>query len=346
MSIFSAIGDFFAIDIGTTAVRVVQLKGSSRGKVLVRYGSAPTNIQSAHSNSPADVKRLGDAVNALIKQTGISTRNVVVGIPSDKMFSTVVDMPKLSKSELTKTIQYQAEQLIPMPLDEVKMDWALLGDSPVEADKVEVLLSSVAKTYAETRMELLEAIGLNVIALEPDGMALMRSVVQKGTSGAVMVLDIGDRATDLVVAMNDAPRLIRSVPIGGHSLIKAATQNLNVDEKQAQQFVHKFGLSQDKLEGQVYKALEPTIGTLISEIEKSIKFFGARYSGVPVEKIIVSGGASTLPGFPLHLANNMGIAVEIGNAWQNVSYPNNLHNDLLAISSQFAVVTGLAEREE
>lgn len=338
--------DFFALDIGSTAVRVVQLRGAGSTKSLVRYGSMPVDAKTSQSDSASDQKRLADVIAQTIKQTGISVRDVVVGIPSNKMFATVVDFPNLPRHELEKTIQYQLESHIPMSVKDSKVDWAVLGDSPANKDSVEVLLAAVSNSYAEQRLDMLEAMNLNVIALEPDGIALCRSLLPLNATGAYMVLDIGDKATDLVISYGSTPRLVRSIPTGGSTFVKAAQQNLNIDENQAAQFVYKFGLNPDKLEGQVYRALEGTVDTLITELQKSIKYFSTRYNGVQLEKIVVSGGASTLPGFPLHVANKLGMQVEIGNAWLNVAYPQSKHNDLLALSNHFSVVVGLAERNE
>jgi Tfp pilus assembly PilM family ATPase len=161
-----------------------------------------------------------------------------------------------------------------------------------------------------------------------------------------MVLDIGNKSTDLVIAMNGAPRLTRSIPTGSEAIIRAATQNLNIDEKQAEQFVFKFGLSKEKLEGQIHQAIIGTVDLLTSEVEKSIKFFQTRYGEMKVDRIIVTGGASALPEFPLYIANKFGISVEIGNAWRNVSFPPDKQNELLTVSNHFGVAAGLAERTE
>jgi type IV pilus assembly protein PilM len=171
----------------------------------------------------------------------------------------------------------QADSLIPTPLDDSKLDWALLGDSPKEASKLELLLSSVSNNFVEQRLDILESIGLNVVAFEPDGLAISRSLMGRDSSPPSLILDMGDLATDLIIVLNDAPRLIRTISVGIDSIVKSAVQNLNIDEKQAQKFVYKFGLSKDKLEGQVYGAVENTVELLMAEIEKSIKFFGTRY---------------------------------------------------------------------
>ena len=190
---------------------------------------------------------------------------------------------------------------------------------------------------------MLEAVGLNVIAFEPDNLAMARALSTPGGAPQLLV-DMGNLGTDLVIVMNEAPHLTRSLPTGMDSIIKAAMQNLNVDHKQAEQFVRKFGMSKEKLEGQVLESISGIVDLLTTEIEKSVKFFQTRYSTSKVEKIIVTGGAATIPEFPLYLANKFGISVEIGNSWQNVSFSADRQNELLAISNQFGVAVGLAER--
>lgn len=345
MGILSNSADFFGLDIGTSAIRVVQMKGG-KTKTLARYGAIDIDPKISRSDSNADQQKLGQAIKQVVSQSGISTRNVAVGIPSNKTFLTVVDIERLSSNELDKSIRLQADSLIPTPLAESKMDWALLGDSPKERSKVEILLSSVSNNFVEKRLDLLESLGLNVIAFEPDSIALTRAINAPGSSEPQLILDMGNEATDLVITLNDAPRLIRSIPTGTETIIKAAMQNLGIDETQAQQFVFKFGLSKDKLEGQIFNAISGTVELLIDEIEKSIKFFQARYPGVALSKIIMTGGASTLPEFPLMVANKFSVSVEIGNSWRNTSFPTSQQNELLKISNKFSVAAGLAERIE
>jgi type IV pilus assembly protein PilM len=345
MGILTNTSDFFGLDIGTSSIRVVQTKGG-KIKTLVRYGSLDLDKNISKSDSTADMQKLGQAVKQVISQTGISTPNVAVGIPSNRTFMTVVDIERLAPQELDKTIRLQADSLIPTPLTESKIDWAQLGESPKENSKVEILLASVNNAFVEKRLDLLESLGLNVIAFEPDSLAITRSLLASDSVEPQLILDIGSEATDLIITLNNAPRLIRSIPTGTDTIVKAAMQNLGIDEKQAQQFVFKFGLSQDKLEGQIYGAILGSVEVLLAEIEKSIKFFNARYPNSPLTKVIVTGGASTLPEFPLMIANKFSVNVEIGNSWRNVSFPPTMQNDLLKASNKYSVAVGLAERVE
>lgn len=347
MSMLSGVNDFFGLDIGTSAIRIVQLSGTGPVKNLVKYGYIPIDAKISQSEAVADKQKLLDALSELIGHARIATRNVVVGVPSQRVFTAVVDIDRLAPNELSKTIRFQADSLIPTPLSESTVDWAMIGDSPADKNKVEVLLSSVSNDFVESRLDMLESMGLNVIGFEPDNLAITRALLAPDATSPQMVLDMGNISSDLVIAMNGAPRLTRSIPTGTDALVKGAMQNLNIDQKQAEQFVFKFGVSKDKLEGQIYQAIIGTVDILMTEIDKSIKFFQKRYGdGAKLDRIIVSGGATTLPELPLYIANKFGASVEIGNAWRNVAYAANRQNELLSLSNHFGVAAGLAERNE
>jgi len=336
--------DVFGLDIGISAMRVVQLRGSGPMKSLDRYGQAPITGTLALSDAKTDRQKIGQAVHDLVHQVGISTKNVAVNLPSNHVFTTVIDMDRLPAEELNKTIRYQADSFIPTPLAKSKIDWAVIGDSPKDPKKVELLLSSVSNDFIEARLDMLQSAGLNVVAFEPDSMVLTRSLLASNTPVPQMILDIGSAATDLVIAINGAPHLVRSIPTGMQAITRAAIQNLGVQPAQAEQFVFKFGLVKDKLEGQVYNSIIGVIDGLVSKIDKSIKFFQSRYPTLKLDRIVVTGGASVLPEFPLYLANKFSINVEIGNSWRNVSFPASRQNELAAVSNHFAVAVGLAER--
>jgi type IV pilus assembly protein PilM len=337
--------DFFGLDLGVTAVRVVELKGTAESRSLDRYGWTAFAGSEGISDAEVDKNKVMEKVKQLLHETGIGTGNVAVNIPSNHVFTTVVEMDKLPAEEMAQTIRYQADSFIPTPLAESKIDWAIIGDSPKDPKKVEVLLSSVPNSYIVSRLDMLEKIGLNVVAFEPDTMAIARSLVATGTEVPQMVIDIGSTSTDLVIDIKEVPHLSRSIPIGDEAINQAAMQQLKIDHAQAEQYVMKFGLSKDKMDGHVYNAIIGIVDSLVAEIEKSIKFFQGRYPGQNLEKIIVTGGASALPEFPLYIANKFGINVEIGNAWRNVSIPASRQNEVAAVSNHFAVAVGLAERE-
>ncbi len=345
MALIKGMGNFFALDIGTNAVRVVQLsQGGSGNWSLQHFGYAPIDERISTSNSAEGMHRLGEAIMTAVGQSGIKDRNVVIGLPSSKTFTTVIDVPIMSEGELNSTIKYQIDQYIPMSIEDAKVDWALLGQSLHDPRQQEVLLASTAKTYAEDRLEFIEGLGFNVIAAEPDAIAVVRSLLPAGVPDARLIIDVGELSTDLAITYNDAPRLVRNIPTGIKSLVKAAVQNLNVEEGQARQFILKFGLVPDRLEGQVYRSIEPVMDSFASELVKSVKFFQTRYPTTPVGGILLSGFSAVVPQFGEYVAAKTGISTSIANPWQRVHVAQSDQQQLGAIASEFATVIGLAQR--
>ncbi len=344
MKFLSGAEEYFALDIGTTAVRVIQLSGTGPNWSLSHYGVAPIDFRISSSDAPQDQRKLSEVILSVVAQSGIRAKDVVVGAPSSKVFATVVDMPNMPDNELATTIKYQADQYIPMSSDEAKIDWAVLGKSSKSADSKEVLLASTANSFIESRLDLIEGLGFNVMAIEPESIALTRSLQPPATPECKLIIELGDYSTDIIMTFEDAPRLIRSVQVGSQTFIKAASQNLNIDLKQAYQFISKFGLQADKLEGQVYRSIESSVGQFAAEITKSVKFFQTKYPNVPVNGIILSNNAATIPGMGEYLSEKIGIPAVIGNPWQRVQVSAKDQVNLQALTPQLAVAIGLAQR--
>ncbi len=346
MAIIKGLGDFFALDIGTTAVRVAQLAPAGNGSWnLVHYGYASLDEKLSSNDSTEGLVRLGEVIMTAVGQSGIKTKNVVIGVPSNKTFITVVDVPMATPAELKSTIKYQMDQYIPMKIDEAKVDWVLLGQSLHDAKQQEVLLASTANEYTEGRLDFIEALGFNVIASEPDPIAMIRSLLPTNIIDARMIIDVGESSTDLAIVFNDAPRLVRNIPIGFNSLVRTAAKNLNIQEAQAKQFILKFGLAPDRLNGQVFRSIENTLDGFVLELNKSVKFFQTRYPNAPVGGILLSGFSAIVPLFGDYVAAKTNLSATVANPWQRVHVNPADQQQLGLIASEFAAVIGLAQRK-
>ncbi|NCU38866.1 pilus assembly protein PilM, partial [Candidatus Saccharibacteria bacterium] len=334
----------FGLDIGTNAIRVVELSGGPTSWNLEHFAYVPIDSKITASDSPEARRRLGEGIITAIGQSGIKTHDVAVGLPSNKTFNTVVDIQKGSDAELKAAMKYQIDQYIPGVIEETKVDWALLGPSLHAQDQQEVLISSVAKSYSEQRLEFIEQLGFNVIAIEPDPIAMTRALVPHGNQAALLLLDMGEQSTDIVVVYGDTPRLLRTIPTGLSSFIKAATQNLNVQEDQARQFILKFGLASDRLEGQVLHALEVTLDGFSTELVKSIKFFQTRYPNVTISAQMLTGFAATMPLLDRYLATKTNVPATTASPWQGINVSQNVQSQLAPVANEFATVVGLAKR--
>ena len=345
MNLLHGVGDFFSLDIGTNSMRIVQLSGNSQhGWTLQKFAYVPIDHRLIQDTSDIGRKRLGEAILGAVNQAGIKTKNVAIGLPATKTFTSIVETDTLPEKELQKTFKYEMEKYIPMAISEAKADYIILGPSPNDPAKTEVLISSVAKDYAETTMEMIEKTELNIIAMEPEPLAMARALNTPGTIDATMVVDFGENSSDIVVNFRNQPRLVRSVPGGFSVLVKAVTNGLGIREDQARQFILKFGLDPNQVEGQVLKILDTHLDNFASELGKSVRFFQTKYLGGKVGGTLLSGYAGMIPLLSEFIENKIGIPTTKGNPWQFVRTTPEQQQALMPVASEFAVAIGLSER--
>jgi len=344
MSLGYGVGDFFALDIGSDALRMVQLSGDIRnGWILERFAYVPVSRQVLQDSSDAGKRRLGETIRSAADQAGIRTKNIAMNMPSNKTFTTIIEIPTDDRRSMEKVIKYHADQYIPMPIDDAKVDFVILGPSPNDPKVTEVLLSCTAIQYAEERMETVESLGFNLVAQEPDSLAMSRALTPPGLGDARLIIDYGEDSSDLSIVFG-APRLVRMLPGGLSVLVRTVANSLNVKESQARQFILKFGLAQDKLDGQVFKALDQTLENFAAELVKSIRFFQTKYPTVHVGGIVLSGYAGVIPFMAEYLEAKTGVQTIQGNPWQMVRVTEQQQQALSQVAAEFSVVIGLAER--
>ena len=338
-------GDFFALDIGTNSIRMIQLSGNTeKGWTLDKFAYVPVDQKITKDDSETGKRKLGEIILGAREQAGIKTKNIAIGLPARKTYTAIIEVPNAPQRELTQTVKYEADQYVPMSVDEAKIDFAVLGISPNDAKKAEILLSSTDNAYAESVMESVEQLGLNVIAQEPEPIAMVRALAPVGVQDARMIIDLGETSTDLVVMYQGSPRLVRSIPGGLLSFVRTVENSLKVRDDQARQFILKFGLAQDKLEGKVFEALKSTLEGFAMEMTKSVRFFQNRYVGAQVGGIVLSGFSGIIPFMAEYIEMQTGVATTQGNPWQYVKVTPAQQQMLLPVASEFAVAIGLAER--
>lgn len=326
-------------------MRIVQLSGNSqRGWTLLKYAYVPIDPKLAQDSSDVGKKRLGEAIMGAVNQAGIKTKNIAIGVPASKTFTSIVETDTLPEKELAKTFKYEIDKYVPMAMSDAKADYIILGPSPNDPAKTEVLVSSVAKEYAESLMEMIEKTGLNIIAMEPEPLAAARSLSIPGAIDATMVIDFGEKSTDLVIVYKNQPRLVRSIPGGFGMLVKAISNGLGVRDDQSRQFILKFGLDQNQVEGQVFKVLNTHLDNYAAELAKSVRFFQTKYINGKVGGIVLSGYASMIPLFSEYIEAKTRIPAMNGNPWQLVRTTPEQQQALMSVASEFAVVIGLSER--
>ena len=346
MGIFSGLSDFFGLDIGSTAVRVVQLRGRDPNRAVFRYGTISLDQKAINRSEESNISHLSEKIRELLIQSQITTRNVVVGLPTPRIYSTVREFESMAPSDLIKTLKFQIDMIIPHSSQDAKIDWAILDAEVKEAPSREVFICSTPNEFIQQRLEMLENINLNVVVFEPDALALIRAMASANSAQAsMMIIDIGFNDTDIVIVFKNQPRLITTVPTGIFHILKALIGNLRVDQTQAQQLLFQVGMQG----GDTYKTLTTsviqTLDNVLIQSRKATSYFYNRYQDSQLSQIILCGDVTYIPGLAEFLSQQLGLAAVIGDAWQNVVCPQPMVGELRSLAAGFTVAAGLAERQ-
>lgn len=336
--------NYFGLDLGNSSVKVAQLRELRGRPTLVTYGDIDIPENLLASDSQVDQDKLSDYIKQLCSDANVTSKNVIAALPSTVSYTSIIKIPKLDAKELGESIKYQADKYIPMPLDQVKLDWAVIGEDK-ENSELMVLLVAAPNSIANKYLSIIQKAGYELLALEINALSMARSLTKpEDMDKTIMIIDIGTLSSEIAIFTGQVPQIVRSVAVGSKALRRVVSQNLGLDETQADQFMKKFGLQQDKIEGQVYKTLKPVVDSIVEEVRKSIAFFVERNPKTAISKIVLTGGTSALPNLPLYIANSTQVTVEIGNPWINISYPSDLQQTLASISLNYATALGLALR--
>ncbi|MEX1113164.1 MAG: type IV pilus assembly protein PilM [Patescibacteria group bacterium] len=360
MGLFSQQKQFFGLDISGTSVKVVELKHGPSKPTLVAYGGMVLPVGSMQSDSEVDLQNVSNAIRQVVKKAKIQADQCVAALPGSGVFTSIIRLPEMPKSELADSIRWQAKQYVPSPLDEVILDWHVVGETSTPAARpragdtegqaksnkeVEVMLIAAPIALVKKYVKIITGAGLKPQALEIEPLSLARSVVGVREE-PVVVLDMGQAGSEISIVQNGIIRLNRNTTAGGGALTRAISQSLGVDANRAEQFKRDFGLRADKLEGQIPKAVKPVLDTLVGEIRRSLDYYREQpHSQLDIREMVVVGGTARMPELLALLSGTFGLETKIGDPWANVNYASGLKQQLSELAPSFAVTVGLAMRE-
>lgn len=351
MGVFSQQKTFFGLDLSGTSVKVVELKHGPSKPQLVAYGGLTLPAGAMQSDSSVDRQNVSNAIKQVVKKARIQSTQVVAALPGSSVFTSIITMPNMPKAELADSIKWQAKQYVPSPLDEVILDWHVLGEvkkpgKSGEGDKeIEVMLIAAPINLVNKYVGIIHEAGLKPLALEIEPLALARATVGVQDE-AVVVLDMGQASTEITIVEKGIVRLNRNTTAGGGALTRAISQALGIDANRAEQFKRDFGLNEEKLDGQIPKAVKPVLETLATEVRRSLEFYRDQpHSSGEISQMVVVGGTARMPEFLPYLSQAFGTEIKIGDPWANINYSASLKDQLEEIAPSFSVTVGLAMRE-
>jgi type IV pilus assembly protein PilM len=309
--------DFFGLDIGSHKIKMVKLAKNGDQYRLIALGNATSTQKGVLSDAENDLTALATIIKKLHSEAKINTKNVVSALPQDQVFTQVITLPKLSEGELNSALKWEAEQYVPIPLDEVTLTHQILGTvNDNGKEKIEVLLAAAPNRLIDRIVTVLKTAGFNPISLETEIMAIARSLVP-AIPEATMVIDLGAKATDIAVMEKGQVIFVRSLATAGEALTRAVASGLGLDINQAEAYKKAYGADPNKLEGKMVTALGPVIEVLTAEMEKIIQFHQLS-KNKPINRVILSGGTSSLPEISAILAKKLNLEIQIGNPFGQI----------------------------
>lgn len=323
---------FFGLDIGSTQVKVMQAGKNNQGLTVEKFALVETTP-----------KNQAMAIKQAIKEAGIKgVAEVNLSLAESDVFTKIIDTPKLSETELASSIQYEAEQYIPVALSEVELFHEVLAIQEGKDEKMmKVLLIAVPKERINSLLSLVDQAGLIPRSLETELFSVKR-LFNKEDKVQILV-SCGYKTTDLMILSKGIPVFNYSVNVGGLALTKSLMNELNLPADQAEEYKKTYGMRTDLLEGKVAKILTLVVDEIVSQINKAILFLQQQNFNKPPEELVLVGGGALLSGMSAYLAAKLNLEVMVGDPFAKFIKNETFKKIIVQESNpQLATVTGLA----
>jgi type IV pilus assembly protein PilM len=352
--LFSKPKGHLGVDIGTSNIKIVQLRPHDDKFVLETYGLVNVAYQLSNKDSGKAITHTAEVLKRLVAQSQVTTNKIVASLPNSVVFTSVIEIPPIPEEELRSAVQSEAKKYVPLPLEEVALSWITiqekkkvnldtnLGDLSKRdtSGNQKILLTAVPTIVVDNYLKVFEQAGLEAIALEIEALALIRSLVGDN-SDTLLVIDIGAKNTSVNLIDNGYLRLSKNLGVGGDTITTSIAQSLNVSFVRAEQFKKDFGLSSQGQ--QLPQVMRPILDIIKNEAAQLVSLYESR--GDRIDRILLSGAGSKIPSLSQYFSS-LNKPVVMANPWSRVIYPDKLRPVIEPLGLNLAVATGLAMRHE
>jgi len=333
------------LDVGSQTIKAVQLSREKNKIRLLSAGFIPTPKIESDLALRGDEQIIANSIKQLAHDMKLNTTDVSLSLPSYKVVTQVIETPMMTDRELESSIQWEAEQYIPLPLSKVKLDYSVISKNET-TKKMKILLVAAPISLLEKYMRIVTLAGLNTIAIETEILASARSTNNSlPTLPNILLVSMGATNTEIAIIRDHLLTLTRTYPIGGNTLTRAVSEELGFDFNQAEEYKKTYGIEEDKLEGKLSKIMSPFFNNLFAEVDKTIVYFKEEYPKEELMTLVISGGTAKLPGLMLQTTKNIGINSQISNPFINIESDQEVLATLNSDAPLYTTAVGLALRE-
>lgn len=352
--------NFFGVDIGTSSIKIVELSSANGRPKLENYGildnvsfveNLPAHPLPLSGLLPTGIffGQAAEMLKRLSQNAGIRFGRVNMSVPVFSSFLTLMELPVMSEQEITQAIQFEAREYVPIPLEQVFLDWAIVGqvhkanaNSPAQ-DRIQVLLIAIPRDLVSEFTTIASQAGFELAAAELETASAVRILIGNDPT-PIVLLDIGARSSVVSVVDQGFLQISHAVETSGEDITRALAQGMNISTKRAEQLKRERGLRVMSGEAEISSIITPFIDVIISSV-KNIAEIHFSKTGHKVEKLIVYGGMSSMVDLDKYLSQKLDLEVSVASPFKKIIYPEKLEPIINNLGIELTVALGLALRD-
>ena len=338
------------LDISSSSVKLVELSRDSAGNlVLDRCAIEPLERGWITDGNVEKFDEVADAVRRVVKKSGTRTKNVALALPASAVITKKIILPGgLSDAELEVQVESEANQYIPFSLDEVSLDFCVIGPSSTSSGDVEVLIAASRKEKVQDRQGLAEAAGLKPVVVDVESYAsrlaiarLIEKLPERGVDIMVALFEVGALTTSMQVVRNDDVLYERDQAFGGAQLTQLIVRQYGFSPEEAENKKRSGDLPEDYESG----VLKPFVESMAQEIGRALQFFFTSTPHNRVDYVLLAGGSSALPGLAEAVSQQTSFACSLANPFEGMELGSNVREKKMRReASSYLTSCGLALR--
>jgi type IV pilus assembly protein PilM len=348
------------LDIGSHSVKLVEIDDSKKGMILKNFGTIGLPKDSIVEGAIKEMEIVASSIKKLFKMLHVKNKNVATSISGFSVIPKKISISKRDESELESSIQEEAEQYIPFDISDVNLDYEILtseeeevgpeteqGAKEKDSGLMDVMLVAAKKDIIEDYISLIHLAGLNPAVLDVDAFALQNAfeMSEEETSGCYAIVSVGAEELGINAIKNMASIFTRDSSYGGSQITEAIMSRLDTSYEEAEK-IKLGGTKMDKERGALEEIFTSSVSGWVQEIKRALDFLSTTYPDETIEKILITGGASRLPGFVKYLEIETDIPIEQLNPFANLQINEKTFDPryLNYMAPQAGVAVGLALR--
>lgn len=337
------------LDIGSSLIKVAEIKETSRGLVLKKFGAMEIPLGAIVEGSIQDVDGVAHVIRTLFKTHKIKERNVAISTGGYSVVIKTINIPTVSEKELQNSIRFEAEQYIPYDIEDVNIDFQILGTSAFSPDQMNVLLVAAKKDLVAEYMGLTHRAGLNPCIIDVDTFALqnIHEIVDKGSlSDVVMLVDVGHSKTSLNIIKGNISLMMRDNSLGTAQISEEIVSLTGCTHEQAEGVI--CGRETGLMEQEKFDAILSTnVQRWCSEIYSVVNSYQSKSSEGNLDRVVLCGGGAFVKGFSESLASKILTDVSIINPFSGLIIDGKLFPGpfLARMAPLASIALGLALRK-